>query len=166
MRPFTPRPMIRLLFFLAAASLASGGETFPDDAAVIAKARAASNAAIAAHDAALAASFLAEDIHVTTGSGMMLEGRDAVRKKFEKQFSAQRDLVYTRTPTHLEISRAAPLAAEHGTWQGHWTDAGKTIEASGDYFAMWRKIGETWLIRSELFVTLDRRENGAAARKN
>lgn len=165
MRAFTARSMMRLLFFFVAASLAHATESFPDDAATIAKVRAASNAAIAAHDAALTASFLTADIHVTTGSGTTLDGRDAVLKKFETLFSTQRDLVYTRTPTRIEISHASPLAAEHGTWQGHWTDAGKAMEACGEYLAMWRKTGETWLIRSELFVTLERRENGVAVKK-
>jgi len=63
------------------------------------------------------------------------------------------------------MSNALPLAAEHGTWKGHWSAAGTSVEASGDYLAMWRKTGDLWEIRSELFVTLERRENGVAVRK-
>ena len=154
-----------LFLFLAVASFAVAGENFPGEAAVIAKARSGSNAAIAAHDAGLVASFLAEEVHVTTGNGSILEGRDAVRKKLEAQFSSQRTLVYERTPTAITISTALPLAAEHGTWKGHWTQADKNVEASGDYLAMWRKADGSWLIRSELFVTLERRENGVVVRK-
>ena len=154
-----------IFLYLAVASFAVAGENFSGDAAVIAKARTASNAAIAAHDARVVASFLAEDVHVTTGSGHILEGRDAVRKKFETQFSTQGNLVYERTPTLITMSGACPLAAEHGTWKGHWTAAGKDVEASGDYLAMWRKTGDGWEIRSELFVTLERRENGVAVPK-
>jgi len=61
--------MKRIILFLAVTSFAVAGENFSGDAAVIAKARAASNAAIAAHDAGLVASFLTEDAQVTSGNG-------------------------------------------------------------------------------------------------
>lgn len=160
----TPQRMKRFWSILAVAASSSvaavAAENFTGDAALIANLRAESNQAIAAHQSARVASFLTEDVHITTGSGATLDGRDVVRKKFETLFTAQRDLAYVRTPARIELSRSAPLAAEQGKWTGHWTDAGKSIEATGEYFAMWRRTGDTWLIRSELFVTLVRLENG------
>ena len=84
-----------------------------------------------------------------------------MRQKFAEQFGKLPDLTYVRTPTSITPSSTLPLAAEHGTWVGRWTEAGKVVELRGDYLAMWRQTAGMWLIRSELFVTLERRENGA-----
>lgn len=156
--------MPRLLLLLGCALLtarASAADTFTGEAAVIARIRAVSNAGLAAHHADQAAALLEPEVNITAGSGAVLSGRDTVRQKFADQFGKQPDLIYVRTPTSITPSSTLPLAAEHGTWVGRWTEAGKVVELRGDYLAMWRQTAGTWLIRSELFVTLERRENGA-----
>jgi hypothetical protein len=155
--------MPRFLFILGCALLAarvSAADTFTGEAAVIARIRAASHAALAAHHAGQAVAWLEPEVNITAGSGTVLSGRDAVRQKLAEQFGQLPDLIYVRTPQHITPSSSLPLAAEQGTWVGRWTEAGQLIELRGNYFAMWRKTNGTWLIRSELFVLLERRENG------
>ena len=66
-----------------------------------------------------------------------------------------------RIPDKVEISGAAPLASE----QGHWTGIRKdgTTAYGGAYLAMWRKTGDAWKLRSELFVVLTCDDNQACA---
>lgn len=117
--------------------------------------RAASNAAIAAHDAKTVASFVEDDVQITTGNGDKFQGRKALRERFEEHFRGRPDLVFVRTPEKIEVSQAAPLASERGEWVGRWTEAGRTVELRGVYQAMWRQRGGQWRIAAELFVLLE-----------
>ncbi len=117
--------------------------------------REASNAAIAAHDAKAVASFVEEDVQITTGNGEKLQGRRGMRDRFEQHFRRRPDLVFVRTPEQVQISRAAPLASERGKWVGRWTEAGRPVEIRGVYQAMWRQRGTQWRIAAELFVLLE-----------
>lgn len=117
--------------------------------------RAASNAAIAAHDAKAVASFVEDDVQITTGNGDKFQGRKAMRDRFAEHFRGRPDLVFVRTPEKIDVSRAAPLAAEHGAWVGRWTEGAKAVEIRGVYQAMWRERGGQWRIAAELFVLLE-----------
>ena len=128
------------------------------DVAAIAQLRADSNAAIAAHDVARIVSFVEEDFQTTTGAGVALSGRKAMATRFTEQFTKFPDTIYVRTPELIELSSALPLASERGRWVGRWTDRGKQLEFRGSHQAMWRLTDGHWLIRSELFVTLERIE--------
>ncbi len=128
------------------------------DVAAIRQIRAASNAAIVAHDAKAVASFVEDEVRVTAGSGEAFKGRKSMQERLAQQFQRSSDLVYVRTPETIEISSAAPLAAERGKWIGRWTEAGRRVQLRGTYQAMWRKTDGRWLIRSELFVLLERVE--------
>ncbi len=130
-----------------------------NEVAAIAKLRADSNAAIAAHDVARLVSFIEEDFQITTGAGVALSGRKAMAARFAEQFTKFPDTIYVRSPELIEISSTAPLASERGRWVGRWTENGKPVEFRGTYQAMWRLTDGHWLIRSELFVTLEKIES-------
>ena len=130
-----------------------------NEVAAIAKLRADSNAAIAAHDADRVVSFVEADFQITTGAGAALSSRDAMRQRFAEQFTKFPDTIYVRTPELIEISTASPLASERGRWVGRWTENGQQLEFRGTYLAMWRLTAGHWLLRSELFVTLERIES-------
>lgn len=117
--------------------------------------RAASNAAIAAHDAKAVASFVEDDVQITTGNGDKFQGRKSLRERFEEHFRGRPDLVFVRTPDEIRISRAAPLASERGQWVGRWTEHGRPVELRGVYQAMWRQRGGQWRIAAEQFVLLE-----------
>ena len=129
------------------------------EVAAIAKLRSDSNAAIAAHDLDRIVSFVEEDFQITTGAGVALSGRKPMAARFTEQFTKFPDTIYVRTPELIEISTAAPLASERGRWVGRWIENGKQLEFHGTYLAMWRLTDGHWLIRSELFVTLERTES-------
>ena len=118
-------------------------------AAIIRAARAAQNAAIAAHDLDGVAQFWTEDVVITAGLGRVLRGRENYRRAFELDSG----MVYERTPDHVELSAEFPLAFETGHWTGR-RGADGPILIGGRYSAQWVRQDGRWLIRSELFAAL------------
>jgi ketosteroid isomerase-like protein len=141
----------------------------PRDETIIRDSRAASNQALAAHNAAAFAQILKDDAIVTSASGKLIQGRAAMQQEIEARWKAQPDLVFVRTPTTIEISRSDPAASERGSWTGHATSATGPAEWRGDYLAVWRKTITSaalpsWTIASELYVVLDCTGAGCAVR--
>ena len=113
--------------------------------------RAASNRAMKAYDHKKVLSYLTEDVLTTTGNGTLLCGRTALAEYIDN--SAGNKVYFVRTPDRIHAGSSR--AWEQGTWKGY--DPGKGAEpvVGGQYAAMWVKEGETWLIKSQLFVTLE-----------
>jgi len=139
-----------LLIFL----LDFSGKLTGDDEQTIRRLRADFNRAIAAHDAITLPKYWREDVHVTTGAGRSLSGRDEARAAFEAIFADAAFITYTRTPGRVELSASGVRAAESGHWLGQWKKPDGTMEWRGTYLAMWRKGDGQWLIQSELYVSL------------
>jgi ketosteroid isomerase-like protein len=141
----------------------------PRDETIIRDSRAASNEALAAHNAAAFAQIVKDDVIVTAASGKLIQGREAMQREIDARWKAQPDLVFVRTPTTIEISRTDPAASERGTWTGHATTPAGPADRRGDYLAVWRKTITSaglpsWTIASELFVALDCTGAGCAER--
>jgi ketosteroid isomerase-like protein len=141
----------------------------PCDETIIRDSRAASNEALAAHNASAYAQIMKDDATVIGVSGKVIQGRAARQQDIESRWKAQPDLVFVRTPTSIEISRSEPTASERGTWTGHATTSAGAADSRGDYLAVWRKTMSSaglpsWAIASELFVTLDCSGPGCATR--
>jgi uncharacterized protein (TIGR02246 family) len=114
-----------------------------------------SNKAIAAHDLEAVTETLTPDVVITSGNGTVLVGRDSVRARFRRIFADTTFIDYLRTSDSITVSTARPeLAAEHGHWMGRFHTANGIEDVGGVYLAMWRRTGEGWRIRSELFVSL------------
>ena len=113
--------------------------------------RQASNAAIKAQDLDGIAATLAQDCHVTVGSGEALVGRDQILAAFKEQFAEDATLSFDRRPSTIKARRDGLLAYEEGGWTAFSAGA---ATASGRYAASWIRTGDDWFIQSELFVTL------------
>ena len=118
------------------------------DLQYIREARAASNAAIARHDAEGVAKYWMNDILVISGEGGQYSGRNVLLKTFRKMFSGSPS-IFERLPAEIIIAGSGILAWETGSWQY------LNENLRGNYSAMWRKINGKWLTQSELFVSLD-----------
>jgi ketosteroid isomerase-like protein len=141
----------------------------PRDETIIRDSRAASNAALAAHNGAAFAQVLKDDATVVAASGKVTQGRAAIQQGIESRWNSQPDLVFVRTPTSIEISRRDPAASERGSWTGHTTTPAGAADSRGDYLAVWRKTTTSaglpsWTIASEVFVALDCAGAGCASR--
>lgn len=136
----------------AALAVAAGQAAPPDDQGAIRAARAASNAAIAAHDVAGIERHWLPDVHIVTSTGAQGTGRDVNGTRMAQQFARRPDTVYVRTPTSVEVFAAWDVASERGDWTGRWTEPDGVVDIRGTYQAQWRKVDGTWRIQAELFV--------------
>lgn len=136
---------------LALAAMMIAG-AMPDDIALIRAARAANNAAIAAHDPEAMRAAYADDYTVITGSfGAVLHGGNTVGARMAVGvFSDPKFVSYERIPDVITVAAPRDRAMERGQWLGRWTDATLT----GEYLAVWVPSGDGWKLRSETFVTL------------
>jgi ketosteroid isomerase-like protein len=125
----------------------------------IREARLAQNQAIREQDLDAIAEVLEPDVHVTSGIGIHIVGRDAYRRAYQDDFEVLENVVYTRTPDEIELSTvetglAERIAAEAGTWTGSFVTPRGPAQMRGVYTAMWRKRSGRWRINSEIFVSL------------
>lgn len=117
-------------------------------------ARAAFNRALAAADLAAIGPLLAPDVVLVAGTdSAVIQGRKAQLLAWKRAFAAPARIVYERLPESVLLSPVAPIAFEHGRWQGVAAGGG-AVEASGSYTAKWREIDGSWKIEAELFLTL------------
>lgn len=132
-----------------------------DPESAIRAARQSSNQALQRRDIQAFAATLAPDFTGTRGNGTPIPSRQAYIDLFTKDFANPSAVRFERIPDKIEISKAAPLAAEHGHWIGTRPDGTKAF--TGTYLAMWRKTPTGWQIRSELFIVLHCADEAACA---
>jgi hypothetical protein len=149
--------LLAIALFLGIISASSLAQNSPDQDSIQGMRR-ASNIAIAAGNATGFAVSLDQDFVVVIGNGSLLS-RDAYIAAFAKDFEDPHSVRFERIPDSIEISRSLPLAAEHGHWVGRLP--GGPVIFSGTYLAMWRKAASSWMLRSELFVSLECRDAAA-----
>ncbi|QKG51395.1 YybH family protein [Hymenobacter sp. BRD67] len=121
---------------------------------VIARQRAASNAAIARHDVAGIARYWLPDFVQVGGNGGYRTGADSVFAGWQKAFQLHSDVRYVRRPHQIAVNPNGLLAWETGTWTGSWQQGGY-FRGGGNYSAMWRKKDKEWKLQAELYVTLE-----------
>jgi len=145
------RPMIASVLFAATLLLLPAQQ--PDEAARIRAIRQQSNRAMAAGDFTTFAASLTPDFVITRGNGTFVGDRKAYLEATAAARKAPGAIRYERITDKVQVSTAAPAAAEHGHWIASLPN-GKPAY-SGTYLAMWRRTGTEWKIRSELFVLLE-----------
>ncbi|HMQ06465.1 MAG TPA: nuclear transport factor 2 family protein [Saprospiraceae bacterium] len=114
--------------------------------------REASNQALWAFDEELYSSFSTEDVLITTGAGTLISGKKELVKYIQE--SAGPRMYWIRTPDEVLVNLKTKLAWESGTWKGY-VEGSDEVVVGGKYSAQWTKVSGTWLIQSQLFVTLE-----------
>ncbi len=114
--------------------------------------REASNQALREFDEELNATFSTQDAFITTGAGTLLAGK-AELKEYIQNTKGPR-MYWIRTPDEVLVNPKTNLAWETGTWKGYYEDSDE-VAVGGKYSAQWTKASGTWLIQSQLFVTLE-----------
>ncbi len=113
--------------------------------------RAASNEAIARHDAQGIVRDMLQDYSIVTGKGQHMQGRDSMLVFWQKTFNVMPGVVYHRLALSIVISQNDSLAWETGQWT-----AEHSYSNGGNYSAMWRKTENSWKLAAELFVSLEK----------
>ena len=114
--------------------------------------REASNQALRAFNEELNSTFSTEDAFITTGAGTMIAGKAELMKYIQESTGPR--MYWIRTPDEVLVNPETQLAWETGTWKGYLEDSDEAV-VGGKYSAQWTKASGTWLIRSQLFVTLE-----------
>ncbi len=114
--------------------------------------REASNAALKSLDEELNNTFLTDDILITTGNGTLISGKVELNAYMEQ--GTGDPMYWVRTPEVITVNNNTMLAWERGTWKGYYVGKDEVI-FQGNYSAQWTKKSGTWLIQSQLFVTLE-----------
>ncbi len=145
--------MKRIFWLIPTLCLWTAATLAQADQAQIRALREASNQALKAYDHAAELSHLTEEVLITTGSGTLLAGKEALRNYIES--FGESKMYWVRTPGEIRVNEAKGLAWEQGTWKGYDPDQGTAPVVGGQYAAQWTKASGAWLIHSELFVTLE-----------
>jgi ketosteroid isomerase-like protein len=148
----------RFLLLVPLVPRTAHSQSMPRAAAEVRAARLAQNAVLATHQMDSAASFWTDDIVITSGLGRVLRGKAA----YGEAFAGDSGMVYVRTPSSIEIASPWQSAWEQGRWVGRQGPGGPVL-IHGRYAAQWHRVGNRWLIRSEIFVALGC--SGAACRR-
>lgn len=113
--------------------------------------REASNQALRNFDEELNSTFLTEDVLITTGAGTLLSGKAQLINYINNSTGPK--MYWVRTPSEIKVNPETQLAWETGTWKGYEEGSSESV-VGGKYSAQWTKASGTWLIQSQLFVTL------------
>ena len=122
------------------------------DEQLIRDARAHSNSAIRAHDAAAMARLWMQDVHIVRSTGAQVAGREANQQRMAQQFWTRPDTIYVRQPSAIDVYVPWAIASERGDWTARWTEPDGAVDTGGTYMAQWRRIDGMWLIQAELYV--------------
>ncbi|MFW6085131.1 MAG: YybH family protein [Gemmatimonadota bacterium] len=163
----SPTKAVRALALLLPAAVLAGCSatirqsppSAADEVETIREARLAQNRAIREQDLDAIAEVLESDVHVTSGIGIHVVGRDNYRDAYAQDFEVLENVSYVRMPDEIELSNvetglAERIAAESGTWTGSFVTPRGPAQMRGVYSAMWRKRAGRWRINSEIFVSL------------
>jgi ketosteroid isomerase-like protein len=120
------------------------------DIATIKSNRAASNNAIAKHDVKGIEQFWLDDFVQVIGRGTYETGKENISSSWKALFNNDTQVVYIRTPEKIIISDNDTMAWENGKWIGV-----HTYSKGGNYAAMWIKRNGNWMLKAELFVSLE-----------
>ncbi|WP_296618309.1 nuclear transport factor 2 family protein [Marivirga sp.] len=114
--------------------------------------REASNQALRNFDDELNATFSTHDAFITTGAGKLIAGKEALSRYIQSGKGAK--MYWVRTPEEVLVNPTTLLAWETGKWKGYYENSKEAV-VGGKYSAQWTKASGTWLIQSQLFVTLE-----------
>jgi ketosteroid isomerase-like protein len=145
-----------MLGFVGAAACATVPRgASPDAVFNVRGARMQWNAALADRDSGALARLL-EDSAVHVSPRFVHVGRPAYLSVFLHNMSVRPEfrLTYTTDAVTPCEQPSCDIATEYGRWQETWREDGEPTEVSGTYYAIWRRHGDVWQIRSEVFTTL------------
>ncbi len=115
--------------------------------------RNSSNQAFQEYDLEKILSFLTDDVLITAGNGALIVGKESLREYLLK--AGESKTYFVRSPSDIKVNETRGLAWETGTWKGYDPEKSNDPIVSGNYSAMWTNQDGKWLIKSQLFVTLN-----------
>jgi ketosteroid isomerase-like protein len=125
-----------------------------EDVASIRAARTDLNAALVSRDLAAISKYWLEEAQSVFAGGEVKVGRQEIMARYAAIFKGGNFISGLRTPERIEVATGGPReAAESGRWEWRMRQSGQELFYRGRYLAMWRKVGDRWLLCSDLYVT-------------
>ncbi|WP_375446549.1 YybH family protein [uncultured Fibrella sp.] len=112
------------------------------------------NEAIARHDTTHLASFFTDDYTLLSARNTEAKGKEGGKRALANAFRTQKNVVYVRTPTQIDVFASWHMASETGRWTGTWQETDGTVMLTGTYLAKWHQINGQWALRAEVFTPL------------
>jgi uncharacterized protein (TIGR02246 family) len=107
-------------------------------------------AAIAKRDAAATATFYAEDGAILPPDAPIAKGREAIANVWQGFFKLN-GFHLTFAPTRLNVSSAADLAYEIGTYSVAFSGDNGPVKDEGKYVVAWKKVDGAWKVAADIF---------------
>lgn len=154
------RPAMKCSFvvFVVLFTLITGSGAFATDdpISIVRALRAESNAAIAAHDAVRLRKVFDDDYYGIEGTSAALDsgGQATAQSYGDIEFKDRTFVHYRRDPRVIQAAKSGKRIAESGRWEGIWQKPDGVMRKSGVYLSRWVPVGDTWRLKSELFITL------------
>jgi uncharacterized protein (TIGR02246 family) len=105
---------------------------------------------VKAKDAAGIAQMYTEDGAVMPPNAPIGKGRAAIQQTWASMMNTPGfDLTFT--PEQIVISESGDLALDRGTYQLAIAPSGKTMNDTGKYVVVWRKVGGEWKAAADIF---------------
>jgi ketosteroid isomerase-like protein len=139
-----------LIFLFALSAQLLFAQDHSNDIAVIKSYRSASNDAITKHDVDGISKFWMDDFVQVIGRGTYQTGKQNIAASWKELFNSNPQIAYVRTPKEIIISDNDTMAWESGRWTGI-----HSYSKGGNYSAMWIKRNDVWMLKAELFVSLE-----------
>ena len=142
--------LLFIILFMVFFHFAIAQNMHSNDIATIKSFRAASNDAIARHDVDGIAKYWLDDFVQIIGRGVYPTGKDSIVASWKTLFKNSPQIAYVRNPGEIVVSDNDTLAWERGKWIGI-----PSYSKGGNYAATWIKRNGNWMLRAELFVSLN-----------
>jgi hypothetical protein len=91
-----------------------------------------------------------DDFVQVIGRGTYQTGKQNITDSWKELFNSNPQIAHVRTPKEIIISDNDTMAWESGRWTGI-----HSYSKSGNYSVMWIKRNEVWMLKAELFVSLE-----------
>lgn len=149
------KPTLSILFAFVCLLIVSPELFSQTDKEQIAELRNASNSALKTYDHKEVLSYLTDNVLTTTGNGTLLCGKEELEAYILAGGKSQ--MYWIRETEEIKVNAIRGLAWETGIWNGYNPEKSEKSLVNGNYSAMWTKEHGSWKIKSQLFVTLDKK---------
>jgi uncharacterized protein (TIGR02246 family) len=105
---------------------------------------------IQSKDAEAIAMLFADEGIVMPPGQPSVSGREALRKFWQSTVD-MRDLKLTFEPERIDFARGGDIAIDRGTYRFQGKVDGQSLDESGKYIVIWKKIGEHWQVVSDIW---------------
>ena len=105
---------------------------------------------IQAKDGAAIAQFYADDGVVMPPGQPLSSGREAIQQFWQSMLQIPESNL-TFQPERIDFSKSGDMALDRGTYRFTAKPAGQSVDETGKYVVVWKKVGNDWKVAADIF---------------